>query len=268
MAIQYGYHGLKREALNGIDRQKGSYLGPSFSKSEVEAFLEVRGYPYHRLAENERAITVARALAEGHVVGLFSGRMEYGPHALGSRSIISDPRREDLQKMMNLKIKFRESFQSLALSVLMEHVTDYFELNRPSPYMLLVAPVQHQRCLPREWGIPEDGDLLPAMNQKRSDIPAVTHWDYSARIQTVQEETNPFYHEVIRCFKELTGCAVIVNTSFNVSGEPIVCTPEDAYRCFMRTGIEYLYLESFWLDKKEQPNVNETRDWRKEFAIE
>jgi carbamoyltransferase len=148
--------------------------------------------------------------------------------------------------------------------VLSERVGDYFELDRASPYMLLVASVKKSRCLPREGDIPEDGDLLPAVNQKRSDIPAVTHWDYSARIQTVHKETNPLFHEVVRRFEELTGCAVLVNTSFNVRGEPIVCTPEDAYRCFARTEIEYLYLESFWLDKKEQPQIKDLR--RDEFA--
>jgi carbamoyltransferase len=254
--------------LNGIDRQKGSYLGPAFSEQEVQTFLEIRGYPYKHLDVNERAMTVAKSLAEGHVVGLFSGRMEFGPRALGSRSIVGDPRREDMQRTMNLKIKFRESFRPFAPSVLMERLTDYFELDRPSPYMLLVAPVQRRRCLPREREIPEDGDLLPAVNQKRSDIPAVTHWDYSARIQTVHREGSPLYHEIIRCFEELTGCPVIVNTSFNVRGEPIVCTPADAYRCFARTEIEYLYLEGFWLDKKDQPQVKETEQWKKEFTLD
>ena len=268
LAVQHGYHGLERVQLNGIDRQKGSYLGPAFSEQEVQTFLEIRGYPYKHLDVNERAMTVAKSLAEGHVVGLFSGRMEFGPRALGSRSIVGDPRREDMQRTMNLKIKFRESFRPFAPSVLMERLTDYFELDRPSPYMLLVAPVQRRRCLPREREIPEDGDLLPAVNQKRSDIPAVTHWDYSARIQTVHREGSPLYHEIIRCFEELTGCPVIVNTSFNVRGEPIVCTPADAYRCFARTEIEYLYLEGFWLDKKDQPQVKETEQWKKEFTLD
>jgi carbamoyltransferase len=268
LAVQFGYHGVKRELSKGSDRQKGSYLGPGFSEDEVEAFLQFRGYPYKRLNANERAMTVAKALAEGHIVGLFSGRMEYGPRALGSRSILGDARREEMQRVMNLKIKYRESFRPFAPSVLAERVRDYFELDRPSPYMLVVAPVKKSRCLPRKSGIGEDGDLRVAVNQKRSDIPAVTHWDYSARIQTVHKETNPLYHEIIRWFDELTGCALIVNTSFNVRGEPIVCTPEDAYRCFARTEIEYLYLEGFWLDKKDQPIMKEIKNWKDEFVLD
>jgi carbamoyltransferase len=268
LAVQFGYYAVKRDVSNGSDRQRGSYLGPSFSEREVEAFLQLWGYPYKRLMEHERAITIARALADGHVVGFFSGRMEFGPRALGSRSILGDPRREDMQRVMNLKIKYRESFRPFAPAVLMERVSDYFELDRPSPYMLLVAPVKKSRCLPRKRGIDEDSDLSKAVNQKRSDIPAVTHWDYSARIQTVHKETNPLFHEVIRRFEELTGCAVIVNTSFNVRGEPIVCTPEDAYRCFARTEIEYLYLEGFWLGKKDQPQMKDTKDWKEEFVLD
>jgi carbamoyltransferase len=264
LAVEYGYNSITRQEPSGADLQKGSYLGPSFSTDEVRAFLDLNEYPYVFLKENERVIIVAKALADGHIVGFFSGRMEYGPRALGSRSILGDPRREDMQRVMNLKIKYRESFRPFAPAVLSERVGDYFELDRASPYMLLVASVKKSRCLPREGDIPEDGDLLPAVNQKRSDIPAVTHWDYSARIQTVHKETNPLFHEVVRRFEELTGCAVLVNTSFNVRGEPIVCTPEDAYRCFARTEIEYLYLESFWLDKKEQPQIKDLR--RDEFA--
>ena len=267
LAVQFGYHGMKRELSNSSDRQKSSYLGPAFSEDEVEAFLQARGYPYKRLEKDERAMTMAKALAAGNIVGLFSHRMEYGPRALGSRSILGDPRREDTQKVMNLKIKYRESFRPFAPSVLMEGLSEYFELDRPSPYMLLVAPVRKSRCLPRGQ-IAEDGDLLAAVNQKRSDIPAVTHWDYSARIQTVHKETNPFFHEVIRCFEELTGCPVLVNTSFNVRGEPIVCTPEDAYRCFARTEMDYLYLEGFWLDKKEQPKMKDVKNWRDEFVLD
>lgn len=267
LAVQFGYHGMKRGSSNGSDRQKGSYLGPSYSEEEIEAFLRFGGYPYARLQKDERASIVASALAEGRIVGFFSGRMEYGPRALGSRSILGDSRREEMQRVMNLKIKYRESFRPFAPSVTMERLTDYFELTKPSPYMLLVAPVRRSRCLPRKTELPEDDDLLPAISQKRSDIPAVTHWDYSARIQTVHKETNPFFFKVIQRFEELTGCSVVVNTSFNVRGEPIVCTPEDAYRCFMRTDIEYLYLEGFWLDKKKQPKMKDTENW-KEFAID
>jgi len=268
LAVQFGHHGVKRELTGVHDQQKGSYLGPSFSDFEVEAFLRMMGYPYRRLDLNERAITVAKALAEGHVVGFFSGRMEYGPRALGSRSILGDPRREEMQRVMNLKIKYRESFRPFAPAVNVERVSDYFEMNCSSPYMLLVAPVKKSRCLPRIGEIPENDDLLPVVSQKRSDIPAVTHWDYSARVQTVDKNTNPLFHEVIECFEKLTGCAVVVNTSFNVRGEPIICTPEDAYRCFSRTEMDYLYLEGFWLDKKQQPQVKETTNWKEEFVLD
>jgi carbamoyltransferase len=268
LAVQFGHHGVKRVPLTGLDRQKGSYLGPAFSEQEIEAFLQDGGYPYRHLEENEGATTVANALAKGHIVGFFSGRMEFGPRALGSRSILGDPTREDIQRVMNLKIKYRESFRPFAPAVLDERVGDYFELDRPSPYMLLVAPVQKVRCLPRTGGIPENDDLLPVVSQKRSDIPAVTHYDYSARIQTVHKETNPLFYEVIKRFEELTGFGVLVNTSFNVRGEPIVCTPEDAYRCFSRTEMEYLYLGGFWLDKKDQPQLKEKTNWRQEFALD
>lgn len=268
LAVQFGQHGVKRTPPNGSDRQKGSYLGPSFSEPEVEAFLQRRGLSYKYLKEDERAITIAKALANGHVVGFFSGRMEYGPRALGARSILGDPRREEMQRVMNLKIKHRESFRPFAPAVLIERLNDYFELDRPSPYMLLVAPVCKSRRLPRQSDIAQYDDLLTAVNQRRSDIPAVTHWDYSARIQTVHQETNPLFHEVIQRFEELTGCAVVVNTSFNVRGEPIVCSPDDAYRCFARTDIEYLYMEGFWLDKKEQSQMKDTESRNEEFALD
>ena len=268
LAVQFGLRGVERGPPEDLDRQKGSYLGPSFSEDEVEAFLKSNGHAYTYLNKCDRATTVAKCLADGHIVGFFSGRMEYGPRALGSRSILGDPRRAETQKVMNLKIKYRESFRPFAPAVLMEKVSDYFELNRASPYMLLVASVQESRRLPRTTGIPENGDLLVAVNEKRSDIPAVTHWDYSARVQTVHKTTNPIFRDVIDAFYKLTGYAVLVNTSFNVRGEPIVCTPEDAYRCFVRTDIEFLYLEGFWLDKKEQPKLEETADWRKEYELD
>lgn len=268
LAAQFGYHGVTRGPSNDFDRQKGSYLGLAFSEPEVEAFLLAGRYPSRYLEPTERAMTVAKTLADGHIVGFFSGRMEYGPRALGSRSILGDARDENTQRVMNLKIKYRESFRPFAPSVLVERVSDYFEIDRPSPYMLLVAPVRKERCLPRQGGIPEDDNLLVAATQKRSDIPAVTHWDYTARIQTVHKETNPLYYEVLRCFEELTGYGIIVNTSFNVRGEPIVCTPRDAYRCFMRTEIDYLYLEGFWLDKKEQPEMKDDGNWRDEFDLD
>ena len=268
LVVEFGYHGVRRPAANDRDHQKGSYLGPAYSPDEVRAFLDTGGYPHQYLPEADRAITVARALAEGKIVGFFSGHMEYGPRALGARSILGDPRREDTQRTMNLRIKYRESFRPFAPSVLAERVSDYFELDRASPYMLLVAPVRQERCLPRlELENPGD-DLIHLVNQRRSDIPAVTHWDYSARIQTIHADTNPIYHAVIKAFEELTGYGVIVNTSFNVRGEPIVCSPEDAYRCFMRTEMDYLYMEGFWLDKTQQPPLEEVRDWRDEFELD
>ena len=268
LAVQFGYHGSERPTSDGLDRQKGSYLGPSFSEKEIEAFLNIRGYPYRKLERGEAAKTVAQALADGHIVGLFSGRMEYGPRALGSRSILGNPLLVETQRTMNLRIKYRESFRPFAPAVSFEHVNDYFELDRPSPYMLIVAQVQKSRCLPRISEIPNDDDLLPVVSQKRSDIPAVTHYDYSARIQTVHPQTNPLFHEILRWFEEITGYAVVVNTSFNVRGEPIVCTPEDAYRCFVRTEMEYLYMEGFWLVRSEQPRSKEKTDWRNEFELD
>ena len=226
-------------------------------------------YRYTKLEKPEQAATVARVLANGEIVGFFSGRLEFGPRALGSRSMLGDPRREDTQRVMNLKIKYRESFRPFAPSVLIEDSNSYFELDYPSPYMLLVAPVRKERCLPRDVHISDDDyDLMVAVNQKRSDIPSVTHWNYSARIQTVHRETNPRYHEVISAFKEITGYGVIVNTSFNVRGEPIICTPEDAYRCFMRTEMDYLFMEGFWLDKKCQPKIDKVDNWRDEYALD
>src|SRR5262249_54748808 len=203
-------------------------------------------------------------LAEEKVVGWFDGRMEFGPRALGARSILGDPRSPRMQAQMNLKIKFREGFRPFAPSVLRERVADYFELDGDSPYMLLVAPVRRERQIPmtaeqrRLWGIDQ-------LNVPRSDLPAITHIDYSARIQTVDAETNPHYHELLHAFAELTGCGVVVNTSFNVRGEPIVCTPADAYRCFMRTEIDALVLYPFLLEKRGQPEWREAADWQREF---
>jgi len=269
-AALLGYHGYFRQpraASCGRDRQRGSYLGPAFSREEIAAFLNTQSYPYHDLPEDKRARTVAEFLAEGKVVGYFSGRMEYGPRALGARSILGDPRRADTQRAMNLKIKYRESFRPFAPAVLTDRVSEFFAFSGESPYMLIVAPVLESRRRPRALATSGD-DLLELINQRRSDIPAVTHWDYSARLQTVDAETHPAFHEVLCAFASLTGYPVVVNTSFNVRGEPIVCTPEDAYRCFMRTEIDALFLEGFWLLKNEQPPWRETGDWRREFALD
>jgi carbamoyltransferase len=268
LAVQFGHHEVPRPVCAGLDRQQGSYLGPAFTEAEVEAYLVANGAVFRRLSRDERAEKVAEALAEGKVVGFFSGRMEFGPRSLGARSILGDPRREDTQRVMNLRIKFRESFRPFAPAVLAEDVGAYFQLESPSPYMLLVAPVRPERRRPRTAEISSDGDLLTAVNQVRSDIPAVTHWDYSARVQTVHTETNPLFHDVLARFKQKSGIGVVVNTSFNVRGEPIVCTPGDAHRCFMRTDMDCLYLEGFWLEKPEQPSVEDDGRWREEFVLD
>jgi carbamoyltransferase len=246
---------------------KGAYLGPQFSPEEIESFLRVTGARYRRLEPVELRRSVASLLAEEKVVGWFNGRMEFGPRALGTRSILGDPRSPRMQAQMNLKIKFREGFRPFAPSVLRERVADYFELDCDSPYMLLVAPVKKERQIPMTaeqrslWGIDQ-------LNVLRSDIPAVTHIDYSARVQTVTRETNPDYYDLIKQFESLTGCPVLVNTSFNVRGEPIVCTPEDAYRCFMRTHIDSLVLGPFLLDKEAQPEWKEGDAWKQEFQLD
>jgi carbamoyltransferase len=250
-----------RKETPGQDRMSGAYLGPAFTDEEIKLYLDGNSIPYEVMERSVMLTHVAERLAAGQVVGWFNGRMEFGPRALGARSILGDPRSPRMQAEMNLKIKFREGFRPLAPSVLRERVADYFELDSDSPYMLLVAPVARKRRIPTSnehlglWGIDQ-------LNVPRSDIPAVTHVDYSARIQTVTRETNPDYYDLIRTFESLTGCAVLVNTSFNVRGEPIVCTPEDAYRCFMRTDLDMLVLGSCVLTKEGQPEWNETERWR------
>jgi carbamoyltransferase len=249
------------------DRMQGSYLGPSFSNEEIEQFLRKRGAPYVRMSDDVFFERVAEELAAGKVVGWLQGRMEFGPRALGARSILGDARNPNMQSVMNLKIKYRESFRPFAPSVLRERISEYFDLDADSPYMLLVAPVLEKHRLPVHaaqkelWGI----DLL---NVPRSDIPAITHLDYSARIQTVHEETNPRYYRLHKAFEAKTGCAVLVNTSFNVRGEPIVCTPEDAYRCFMRTEMDVLVLENCLLNKADQKPLVRDTDWKKEFELD
>ncbi len=249
------------------DAMRGGFLGPAFSDDEIARRLETLGAVCEHLGEDELLTRVAKLLAQGAVVGWFQGRMEFGPRALGSRSILGDPRRPEMQSVMNLKIKFRESFRPFAPSVLAEKVNDYFELDRPSPYMSLVAQVQKSQRVEID---PSKRRLagIDRLKTLRSKIPAVTHVDYSARIQTVHQETNPRFHDLIRRFERETGCAVLVNTSFNVRGEPIVCTPEDAYRCFMRTGIDYLAIGNFLLAKSEQPEVPADESWRREFELD
>jgi len=259
--------GQPRTANGRDDSMRGALLGPSFSNEEIEAFLAKQGAPYARLSDDDLIDRVSQALAEGKIIGWFQGRMEFGPRALGGRSMIGDARSPEMQSVMNLKIKYRESFRPFAPSVLRERVADYFEMNTDSPYMLLVAPVLEKRRteLTKEqeglWGI----ELLKV---PRSDIPAVTHIDYSARIQTVHPNTPSRYYALIKAFEAKTGCGVIVNTSFNVRGEPIVCTPADAYRCFMRTQLDLLVLENCVLEKAQQKPLENDSDWRKEFELD
>ncbi len=233
------------------DRMAGSYLGPRFEQSDVDARLRKAGAVFDVLGEDETLSRTAQALADGKAVGWFSGRMEFGPRALGGRSILGDPRSPDMQKNLNLKVKFRESFRPFAPSVLREHVADWFDLDCDSPYMLLVADVAQDKTCEMSA---EDSQLfgIDKLNVRRSDIPAVTHVDYSARVQTVHADTNPRYHRLISEFHDRTGCPVIVNTSFNVRGEPIVCTPEDAFRCFMGTDLDVLVVENAYLEKSAQ----------------
>jgi carbamoyltransferase len=249
------------------DAMRGAYLGPAFSAEEIAQVLDGAGASYARLERDALLARTARLLADGQIVGWFNGRMEFGPRALGARSILADPRSPRMQAHLNMKIKFREGFRPFAPSVLRERAGEYFELGVESPYMQFVAPVRKERCIPmnaeqrRLWGI----DLL---NVPRSDIPAVTHVDYSARVQTVRRETSPDYYDLIAEFEKLTGCAVLVNTSFNVRGEPIVCSPADAYACFMRTGLDALVIGPFLLDKAAQPAWREGDAWRARMPLD
>ncbi|MEL4894846.1 carbamoyltransferase family protein [Crocosphaera sp. Alani8] len=249
------------------DAMQGSYLGPKFSDEEAQQYLNDVTANYIHLEDSELFTKVAEILAQGNVVGWFQGRMEFGPRALGNRSIIGDPRNEKMQSIMNLKIKYRESFRPFAPSVLGEKVNQYFELNKPSPYMLLVAEVKKDLHIPMTE---EQKQLfgIEKLNIPRSKIPAITHVDYSARVQTVHPETNPRYYQLIKQFETLTGCAVLVNTSFNVRGEPIVCTPEDAYRCFMRTEMDYLVINNYLLAKAKQPQWEKDKSWQDEFELD
>src|SRR2546427_144087 len=263
LAAWHQFEAQPRLALPaGWDGMQGAFLGPAFSNAEIEQFLQATDAPYVRLSDAELYTHIAEELAAEKVIGWFQGRMEFGPRALGARSILGDARSPKMQSVMNLKIKYRESLRPFAPSVLRERVGEYFEMDADSPYMLLVAPVVESRRTAMTaaqqalWGI----ELL---NVPRSDIPAVTHVDYSARIQTVHADTNPHYYRLLKAFEAKTGYGVMVNTSFNVRGEPIVCTPEDAYRCFMRTEIDTLVLGNCVLDKIDQKPLVEDTDWRK-----
>ena len=250
------------------DAMSGSFLGPEFTSAEIEHTAKYYKAKYTKFDDFEELATkTAEILADGNVVGWFQGRMEFGPRALGNRSILGDARNAEMQRKLNLKIKYRESFRPFAPSVLMDDCSEYFELEKPSPYMLLVADVQ-QKHLNK---LPENYYEMPLMERlyfERSDIPSVTHIDYSARVQTVHAETNPRYWQLINQFKKQTGYGLIVNTSFNVRGEPIVCTPEEAYKCFMRTEMDYLVMGDFLFDKKEQPQWKSEDNWREEFKLD
>ncbi|MDQ1329876.1 MAG: carbamoyltransferase [Thermodesulfobacteriota bacterium] len=276
-AALYVWHntlGNKREADDKNDFQKGTYLGTEYSDGYIRDFLESKHIPFIAIKEEDLSEKIARPLAEGHVIGWFQGRMEFGPRALGARSILGDARSPEMQSVMNLKIKYRESFRPFAPAVLSECSNEWFDMQDEdtrsgfsSPYMLMVTDVKKDKIKAVNKRVPglKGLDLLKA---ERSDIPAVTHVDNSARIQTVHSETNPLFHSLIEAFYKQTGCPVIINTSFNVRGEPIVESPEDAYRCFMRTEMDYLVLGTYLLDKKNQPEFVETKDWMKEFQLD
>jgi len=263
----YQYLGNNRNADNKNDFMYGSYLGPEYDNNYIEKFLEKNQYIYQKLKEEKLPGVIADLIADEKVIGWFQGRMEFGPRALGSRTIIGDARSQDMQKIMNLKIKYRESFRPFAPSVRAENISEYFDIDRESPYMLLVSNVNKNK----QVKMTDDQKQyfgLEKLNQIRSEIPAITHVDYSARIQSVNDKTNPRYHKMLTEFYNKYGCPVIVNTSFNVRGEPIVCTPEDAYLCFMRTEMDYLVIENFLLNKKEQKPILKDSDWRDQFELD
>jgi carbamoyltransferase len=267
LTVWHKLEGKPRTRDGARDAMEGSYLGPSFTNEEIEKFLGQKQAPYQRINDDVLFDKLAQELDDGKVLGWFQGRMEFGPRALGARSIVGDARNPKMQSVMNLKIKYRESFRPFAPSVLRDRVADYFEMDADSPYMLLVAPVSEKRRIKMTadqeslWGI----DLL---NVPRSDIPAATHVDYSARVQTVHRETNPRYYNLLKAFEARTGCGVVVNTSFNVRNEPIVCTPEDAYRCFMRSAIDILVLENCVVYKAQQKPLAEEANWQQEFELD
>ena len=263
------YHYLENQRIadNKSDFMKGAYLGPEFKNDSIKSFLIKNEYPYQKLSDTELPEKIADLISNTKVIGWFQGRMEFGPRALGSRTIIGDARSSTMQKTMNLKIKYRESFRPFAPSVRAENISDYFEIDRESPYMLLVANVQKSKQV--EISAEQNSYFgLEKLNLVRSVVPAITHVDFSARIQSVNYRTNPRYHQMITKFNDKYGCPVIVNTSFNVRGEPIVCTPKDAYLCFMRTGMDFLIIGNFLLDKKEQRPLAVDSDWRNEFELD
>ena len=263
----YQYLENSRIADGKKDFQQGSYLGPEFQKDDISEYLKKNSIPYTELSDEEIPEKIAGLLADQNVIGWFQGRMEFGPRALGNRSILGDARSPKMQETINLKIKFRESFRPFAPSVIKERAADYFEIDRESPYMLLVVPVKEEV---RREVTDEEEKLFGVrkLNVVRSSIPAVTHVDYSARIHTVDKNVNPLFYRMIEKFDEKYGCPVVINTSFNVRGEPIVCTPEDAYLCFMRTNMDFLIVGNFLVEKKEQKPLDKDIDWLKEFELD
>jgi carbamoyltransferase len=266
LAVWHEYLDKPRQVCN-TDRMRGSYLGPQFSETDIKHYLDSMGASYRRMNDAELFPEVARLLAQEKVIGWFQGRMEFGPRALGGRSILGDPRSPRMQSVMNLKIKYRESFRPFAPAVPVERVSAYFDLDRPSPYMLIVAPLKEEHKISttleqdRLFGIEK-------LNIPRSVLPAITHVDYSARVQTIDRDTNPRFHALLCEFERQTKCPVLINTSFNVRGEPIVCSPEDAYRCFMRTEMDYLALGNFLLAKTDQPPGEKDWSWQKEYELD
>lgn len=277
-AALYVWHnemGKVRNLKDGKDKQKGSYLGTDYSDGEIESFLKGINANFSKIVSGKLGPKVAEIIATGNVVGWFNGRMEFGPRALGSRSILGDPRSSEMQSIMNHKIKFRESFRPFAPSVLSDKVGDWFDMNGvekrsdfSSPYMLLVGKVKREKFASDQKTQMNNVKGFQKLKYIKSDIPAVTHVDDSARIQTVHKDTNPLFYEVLRSFEKLTGCPVLINTSFNVRGEPIVESPEDAYKCFMRTNMDYLVLGSFLLSKEMQPEFVDKKDWLSEFQLD
>jgi len=266
-AIVWHEHENGERKTNGTDSMRGSYLGPRFERDEIKRQFDAYNAVYTEMGEADMMPHLAKILAGENVVGWFQGRMEFGPRALGGRSIIGTPKSEKMQTTMNLKIKYRESFRPFAPSVLEERVSDYFVHEGESPYMLVVAPIQEKLRIE----LTEEQKQLFGIEKlklKRSELPAITHVDYSARVQTVSAKTNPRFHALLKAFEDETGCAVLVNTSFNVRGEPIVCTPEDAYRCFMRTEMDYLVVEDFVLEKSQQPHWERDDSWKDEFELD
>lgn len=267
LAAYHIHKGQERIVAKGLDGMQGSYLGPDLPESDITALQTKYQAVFEKPSPEILYHKVAQLLAEGNVVGWVQGRMEFGPRALGARSILGDPRNAEMQKKLNLKIKYRESFRPFAPAVLAEDVAEYFEYEGISPYMLLVHPVKHSRRLP----LPADysqQNLRDKLYHLRSDLPSITHIDFSARIQTVHAETNPRFHNLLEAFKAQTGCSVLVNTSFNVRGEPIVCTTEDAYRCFMRTDMDYLVINDYLFTKTAQPAWQEKDNWKEEFVLD